>query len=320
MTTVSNPFLKRRQTSDDRLLSRMESQIAALDERVERALRIEPDEVLTTDGALTSDETLTTDEIRPPDRVLIWGVPFSCLTLGGTLRHVDQLIASRRPGYFITANLNYNMLTDRHADLAAINENASFIACDGMPMVWYSRLMKRPLPERVAGSELIYALTNWAAVKGYRVFFLGGAPGVAQVAADKLAQRYAGLQVAGVESPPFRPLADGEEAALVGRIRDSRPDIVYAALGQPKGERWLAKYHSQIGAPVCVQIGASLDFVAGGVARAPVWLQRAGLEWCYRMMQEPGRLAGRYFGNARFLAKAVIRDLVRGITANPRRS
>ncbi len=295
-------FTGRKTSGSDRSLSKLEMQIAELEARVDDVLQ---------------DEEAASDSNQPPakpQQATIWGVPFSQVTLADTLKHIDRLIRWGEPGYFITANLNYNMLTSQHRDLAEVNRKASFIVCDGMPMVWWSRWTKNRLPERVAGSELIYALTKWAAIKGYRVYFLGGAPGVAQSAADRLAQRYEGLQVAGVESPPFRPLAADEESEMIQQIRAARPDIVYVALGQPKGERWLAQHYRDIGAPICVQIGASFDFVAGGVPRAPKWLQRAGLEWAYRMYQEPGRLAGRYWRNSLFLWKAVLLDCWSALT------
>ncbi|MDA0657352.1 MAG: WecB/TagA/CpsF family glycosyltransferase [Planctomycetota bacterium] len=184
------------------------------------------------------------------------------------------------------------------------------MVCDGMPMVWWSRRTKTPLPERVAGSELIYALTKWATVRNYRIYFLGGAPGVAASAAEKLQQRYPGLEIAGVESPPFRQLTSAEESDMIDRIRESNADILYVAFGQPKGELWLAKHVASIGVPVCVQIGASFDFVAGGVARAPMWMQRWGLEWFYRLCQEPKRLTRRYWQNACFLLKALLTNPV----------
>ncbi|WP_417748957.1 WecB/TagA/CpsF family glycosyltransferase [Rosistilla oblonga] len=284
-------FLDRKPVHADRALSKLEAQIVQLEARVEEALA-EPD----SNGDRSPAK---------PEAVEIWGVPFSRLTLGQTLQHVDHLVAAGQPGYFITANLNYNMLTSQHPELRQVNDDAAFIVCDGMPMVWRSRWTDSPLPERVAGSELIYALTKWSAHKGHRIYFLGGAPGVAQAAADKLSARYPGLTVAGVHSPPFRPLDDQEHADLIDQIRSSKPDIVYVAMGQPKGEIWIAENYRAIGAPVCVQIGASFDFVAGGVARAPRWIQRAGLEWCYRMAQEPRRLAGRYWQNGKFLLRAL---------------
>ena len=185
-----------------------------------------------------------------------------------------------------------------------------------MPAVWWSRWLGQPLPERVAGSELIYAISQWASVKGYRIFFVGGAPGVGQRAADCLQQRYPELQVAGVVSPPYRALTATEETELIQQIRDAGTDILYLAMGQPKGEKWLARNRQRLGVPVSVQLGASFDFVAGGVRRAPLWLQRAGLEWLYRLLQEPRRLAGRYAQNLRFLFWAVARDLCRTGTRN----
>lgn len=290
-----SPFLNRKSGCADVALSKLESQIVELEARVE--------------AALADEEPSTQQPPQRPETVEVWGVPFSRLTLGQTLQHVDRLIAAGQPGYFITANLNYNMLTAQHPELRQVNEDASMIVCDGMPMVWRSQWSAQPLPERVAGSELIYALTKWAAHKGHRIYFLGGAPGVAQAAADKLSARYPGLIVAGVHSPPFRPLDTHEHAALIDQIRSSKPDIVYVAMGQPKGELWIAENYRQIGAPACVQIGASFDFVAGGVARAPQWIQRAGLEWCYRMLQEPQRLASRYWHNGVFLLQSLWHEM-----------
>ena len=227
-----------------------------------------------------------------------------------TFRHIDKRIAWGTPGYFITANLNYNMLTNKHPELAEVNNNASFIVCDGMPMVWWSKLLRTPLPERIAGSELIYALTKWSAEKGHSVFFLGGAPGVAQQAAEKLSNRHPNLEIAGVESPPFGPLTEEEETDLINRIRESKANILYVALGQPKGEKWIAEHCQAMNVPVCVQIGASFDFVAGGVHRAPMWVQKFGLEWLYRLKQEPKRLGGRYWRNGIFMLKTILKEAV----------
>lgn len=293
-----NPFLNRAAPGPEVSLSKLETQVAQLDRRVEEILQT------------TKIEEQSSEPPRPMT-VTVWGVPFSRVTLGETLLHIDRLIAKRQPGYFITANLNYVMLTSQQPELRRINERAAFIVCDGMPMVWWSRRTRTPLPERVAGSELIYALTKWAAVRRYRIYFLGGAPGVAASAAEKLLQRYAGLEIAGVESPPFRQLTPDEESDMVNRIRDSNADILYVAFGQPKGELWIAKHVESIGVPICVQIGASFDFVAGGVARAPVWMQRYGFEWFYRLCQEPKRLTNRYWHNACFLLKALLADCCR---------
>jgi N-acetylglucosaminyldiphosphoundecaprenol N-acetyl-beta-D-mannosaminyltransferase len=174
-----------------------------------------------------------------------------------------------------------------------------------MPLVWAARLMKMPLPERVAGSDLIWLMCERAAQKRRRIFLLGGAPGIAEAAARILAEKYKGLIIAGTACPPFRKLAREEEINLLARIRDSCPDLLLIALGQPKGELWLAERFEKLLVPVSVQIGASLDFVAGKVRRAPRWMQRIGLEWAYRMAQEPRRLLGRYLMNAVFLMRMI---------------
>src|SRR5262245_56347189 len=190
------------------------------------------------------------------DAVWIWGVPFAPLTFEQTLDRVEELIRARRPSYFITANLHYTMLTHQHAGLDAVNRAAAFVLADGMPLVWASRWRPQRLPERVAGSDLVPALCERAARHGYRVFLLGGAPGIADEAARKMCERFPGLQIAGVESPPFRALSAEEEAQLVARIRDSRADLLFVAFGQPKGEFWLAQHLEALGVPVSAQIGA----------------------------------------------------------------
>jgi N-acetylglucosaminyldiphosphoundecaprenol N-acetyl-beta-D-mannosaminyltransferase len=249
-----------------------------------------------------------TQQLAPVKQVTVFGIPLAQLDFQGALDRIDDRIRAGQPGFFITANLNYAMLSDRDPRLADVNRAADFICADGMPMVWHSRLLRRPLPERVTGADLVEAICRQGAPRGYRVFFLGGAPGIAQAAAESLAGRYPGLQIAGIESPHMGSLSDGQRQELIGRIRQSRADVLFVALGQPKGELWLAAHYRELGVPVSVQIGASLDFAAGKVKRAPCWAGRFGLEWLVRLLHEPRRLGPRYFGNAVFLAKAVVRD------------
>ena len=249
---------------------------------------------------------LTQVNIPPPVRV--WGLPLTPVTFSQTLDLVDQLVRAGKPQYFITANLHYAMLTGHDPRLPAVNERAAFVVADGMPLVWASRWRSGRLPERVAGSDLVPALCELAARRGYRVFFLGGAPGIADEAARRLRERLPGLTVAGIEVPPFRALNAGEEEHMLRRIRDARPDILFVAFGQPKGEVWIAEHGQALGVPVSVQIGASLDFVAGKVKRSPSWLQRVGLEWAYRLWREPGRLTSRYANNALFALRMLARD------------
>ena len=247
--------------------------------------------------------------------VRVWGVPFAPMTLDQAVDAVDALIERGEPSYFITANLHYVMLTHRDPDLAAINRDAAFILADGAPIVKAARALPESLPERVAGSDLIFHLCERAAAKGHRVFLLGAPPGVAEEAAAALEARYPGLTIAGTACPPFRRLTDDEHEALLAEIRDARPDILFVAFGQPKGERWLAENVGRIGVPAAVQVGASLEFAAGRFARAPRWMQKSGLEWVFRMLQEPRRLTSRYATNAAFLGRLKVRRTLRGRAA-----
>jgi N-acetylglucosaminyldiphosphoundecaprenol N-acetyl-beta-D-mannosaminyltransferase len=247
------------------------------------------------------------------NRVWVWGIPFAPLTLSQAVETVVNLVKAGQPSYFITANTHYAMLTKENPDLKAINVQAAFILADGVPLVWASRWKKSPLPERVAGSDLIFELCAAAARSGYRVFLLGGAEGVARAAARRLTERYPGLQIVGTESPPYRELTPEEHEQLLERVRSTSPDILIVASTMPKGEIWIAANYERLGVPLCVNLGASLDFAAGRFRRAPRRLQKLGLEWAYRMFHEPSRLVPRYARNARFLLSMVSRDLVQGV-------
>ncbi len=244
--------------------------------------------------------------------VSILGLHIAPLTLAQAVDAVVGLVDAGQPSFFITANTHYAMLTHADPDLKAVNARAAFVLADGAPLVWASRWKQSPLPERVAGSDLIFELCGQAARSGYRLFLLGGAAGVAKQAAKVLSQRYPDLRIVGTESPPFRALSAEEHTALLDRIRMARPDLLFVAFGQPKGETWIAEHLQTLGVPVCVQIGASLDFVSGRIRRAPRRLQKLGLEWAYRLWLEPSRLGPRYARNAWFLLSMVVRDLVNG--------
>lgn len=264
----------------------------------------------------------------PAPRVNLWGVPFDAVTSAEAVDRVTSLVAAREPSYLITANLHYVMLHDRTPELRRVTDGAALVLADGQPIVWRSRLGKRSrsgrspdgssqdrsdsesvLPERVTGSELIFDLARRGAELGWRIYFLGGRPGVAQRCARRLASLYPGLQIAGVESPPFRELGDRERADQEERIRASRADLLFVAFGQPKGELWISHHYRRLNVPVSVQLGASFDFVAGEVRRAPSIWQRCGMEWAYRLASDPKRLGPRYASNAAFLATTLFREL-----------
>ena len=252
------------------------------------------------------------------ESVEIWGVPLASVDYGRTLDLVDELVERREPSFFITANLHYAALSARYRQLKEVNNRAAFIVADGMPMVWYSRLIGRGLPQRVAGADLIFMLSRRAAQQGHSLFLLGGGPGVAEQAADTLTTAYPGLRIVGIESPMLGRMTEQEHEHLIWKIRTARPDLLFVAFGQPKGELWLAQNYRSLGVPACVQLGASFDFVAGRIRRAPRWAQRLGAEWLYRISRQPRRMIPRYTADALFLAKSLTLDAARALRLTKR--
>lgn len=244
-----------------------------------------------------------------PQTTEIWGTRFARLTMDKTVQLVDDIVHYRRPAYLVTANLNYLMLTREHPRLEEVNRGAAAVIADGHPIVWRSKVSLNPLPGRVAGADLIVELAQLSAARGYRIFFLGGSPGVAQAAADVLRNRFPTLQVAGCYSPPFRPLNSAEHQSLIYRIKNAGTDILLVAFGQPKGEFWIYDHLHELQVPLSIQLGASFDFLAGTAKRAPKFWQRLGCEWLYRTLQDPVRLVPRYFRNGLFLLGALAGDL-----------
>ena len=263
--------------------------------------------------APTRGDTESLDRTSVPDFedcCSVFGLRLARFTHEQTLEAVESLIDRGQPAYFITANVNYAMLSSRDPRLQAVNEKAAFLVADGMPLVWAARSRRDSLPERVAGADLFPDLCRRAAARGHRVFLLGAKPGVAAEAARRMQKQHPQLIISGIACPRMSDLTEADELELVAQIRESRTDLLFAALGQPLGELWLAKHCAGLQA-VCVQVGASFDFTAGAVKRAPFWLQASGLEWAYRMVGDPRRLAGRYVRNAFFLARNYVRDLAR---------
>ena len=244
------------------------------------------------------------------DTVTVWGVDYHAVSMAESIDYLDQIIAKREPSFAITANVNYAMLCFKHPRLQAFTKRASLVLCDGMPIYWRSKLSKKSLPERVAGSDLIYQLSERCAARQYRVYFYGAAEGVAEAAAAQLQKRYPRLQVAGVQCPPFHDSSSAAIQEQVARIKKARPDVLFVALGQPKGEYWIEDHLKELGIPLAIQLGASFDFVAGQAKRAPKWMQRTGLEWLYRAVQDPRRLIPRYWGNFVFLLRSVRREMI----------
>ena len=210
------------------------------------------------------------------------------------LERIAELVSRREGGAVFTPNVDHVVKAERDLAFREAYARASLSLADGMPVLWASRLLGAPLPEKISGSDLVIPLARLAARKGWRVYLLGGEPGVAQEAGDRLT-RELGLNVVGTDSPVIRADGGADDAEhLLGRLRAAKPDLLLVALGAPKQELFIDRFARQIGPVVAMGVGGSLDFVAGRVRRAPRWMSRAGLEWAYRLAQEPRRMWRRY--------------------------
>jgi N-acetylglucosaminyldiphosphoundecaprenol N-acetyl-beta-D-mannosaminyltransferase len=223
------------------------------------------------------------------------GVRLHALSEAGCIAHVVAALVSGRGGWIVTPNLDHLRRIVREPGYAALCAEADLRVADGMPLVWASRLQRTPLPGRVAGSHLVSSLTAALAREGRSIYLLGGDEGTAEGAARVLRARHPELVVAGTDCPP--PGFEGDEARL-RRMREelaaAAPDVVYVALGSPKQERLIRDLRAVLPGAWWVGVGISFSFLTGDVRRAPAWMQRSGLEWVHRLVQEPRRLARRY--------------------------
>lgn len=256
-----------------------------------------------------TDHTVRPWAHRLPPPIVMMGVPFDQVDTPTTLGIIGEMIASRRPRLLATANVDFLAQVQEDETLRRILVEADLIVCDGTPLVWMSRLLGDPLPGRVAGSDLVPLLLDMAQAQGYRVFFLGGKDEVVAVAEDRIRQRWPRLQIAGMYSPPFAPLDKMDHADICHRIREACTDILFVSFGCPKQEKWLAMNYQTAGVPVSIGVGATIDFLAGTMKRAPVWMRRTGLEWVFRIAQEPRRLAGRYWKDIRIVGPGLLRQI-----------
>lgn len=229
----------------------------------------------------------------PNASIAILGVPFDNVTTGETVSLVEQMVASRKPHYFVTANVDFLVQAQEDVELRRILFDANLVLCDGTPLVWASRLLGNPLPERVAGSDLVPLLARIAEEKRYHLFFLGGTTESTERAVANLKSRHPNLSVVGY-SPPFNKLLEMDHEEIKRRIAEAKPDLLFVSFGCPKQEKWIAMHYLTLGVPVSAGVGATIDFIAGQMKRAPVWMQRSGTEWIFRILQEPRRLFRRY--------------------------
>ena len=235
--------------------------------------------------------------LRIPERasVQVLGVSVDVVQIPEVIAQMQEWIGARERCRYVSVTGMHGVMEAQHDPaFKQVLNAADLVVPDGMPLVWVARLRGHRLKRRVYGPELMLQFCEEAASKGYRHYFYGGAPGVAEKLASVLQTRFPGLRVAGVCSPPFRPLTQEEDDGIVAAINRAAPDIVWVGLSTPKQERWMFEHRDRLRVPVLVGVGAAFDINANIKKQAPAWMREHGLEWLFRLLQEPRRLWKRY--------------------------
>jgi len=245
-------------------------------------------------------------------RISLFDIEIDALRMGEAVSRVMDWIGSDDAScrFVVTPNTDHSIMLQHDEAFHAAYDDADLILPDGMPVVLASRLLKRPLPERVTGADLVGALFDAATDdRPLRVFLLGAAPGVADRAAVNIEAKWPAVQITGTYSPPMGFEHDeAENREILDRIAAAAPDALVVGLGAPKQELWVHRHRQSIAARAALCVGATIDFLAGAKPRAPRWMQRNGLEWFHRMLSEPRRLVLRYARDAWFFPQLVWRE------------
>ena len=233
------------------------------------------------------------------DRVEILGVQVDAVTMAQAVERIADLIAAGKPSLVATANAEMLLRATHDAELKSILNAAKLVVPDGAGTVWAARHLGKHMPERVAGADLVLELMKIAPRKDWKFFLFGSAPGIADKAKLKAESLCPGIKIVGTRNGYFTA---ADEPAIIEQIKSAQPDILLAALGVPKQEKWLAAHINELNIPVSIGVGGTLDVMAGAVRRAPLWMQRARLEWLFRAMLQPSR-AGRLVALPKFVLK-----------------
>jgi N-acetylglucosaminyldiphosphoundecaprenol N-acetyl-beta-D-mannosaminyltransferase len=243
----------------------------------------------------TRDEVSADRGVTPPKRFSILGVTFNAVQIPEVILQMRHWISLRQSCRYIAVAGMHGITEARHkVEFRRAVTDAALVVPDGMPVVWIGRFRGYYLPRRVYGPELMLRFCQETTSAGYRHYLLGGAPGVPEQLAQSLKKSCPGIVIAGMYSPPFRPTTAKEDAAIVENINRAAPDVLWVGLGTPKQELWMHQHRDQLRVPVIVGVGAAFDFLSFRKRQAPVWMRERGLEWMFRLLQEPLRLWKRY--------------------------
>ncbi|MVX64179.1 WecB/TagA/CpsF family glycosyltransferase [Clostridium chromiireducens] len=228
-------------------------------------------------------------------RITFLNTEIDNLTMSEAIKEIDRLIINGKPSYVVTPNVDHIVKLEEDEEFKKVYRNADLILTDGMPLIWISKMKSTPIKEKVSGSDLFPKVCELAAKKSYKMFLLGAADGVAAKASDKLKEKFNGLDIVGTYSPSYGfEKKEDEIEKIINIINKVKPDILAVGLGAPKQEKFIYGYKGKLNVPVSLAIGASIDFEAGNIERAPRFMQKFGLEWFYRLCKEPKRMFKRY--------------------------
>lgn len=217
-------------------------------------------------------------------------------TMPETVAAIEQMITTDKKFYVVAINVDVVVKIEEDPYLKKVVDNADMVLVDGKPLVWISRLHGKPLKAKISGSDLVPLLCEVAAEKGYRIFIIGGKDGIAEQAKEKLESRLPQIKIVGTYAPPFGFEKNESELDKINQMISAvHPDLLIACFGCPKQEKWIYENIEKYDAKVSICAGATVDFLAGRVKRAPRWMCEHGLEWFYRFLQEPKRMFRRYF-------------------------
>ena len=232
----------------------------------------------------------------PQNRMRFMNSYIDNVTLDEAIEHIEECIRHRKIGQVITPNVDQIVRMETDSYFKEICDNAELLLTDGHPLLWIAKWYKTPIKEKICGSDLVPKLCEVAAKKGYSVFFLGAAPGVAQKAAEKLKEQHHDLKVTGVYSPPIGFEKDRDELNKINQmLYDSHADMLFVGMGVPKQDIFIYENMQKYQIPMSFSIGGTIDFIAGEQKRAPKWVNKIGMEWFYRLCQSPKRMFKRYF-------------------------
>lgn len=228
-------------------------------------------------------------------KIRLFNIDFDNINYTEFSKVLEEKIRSRKPSYIVTCNVDHIMKVQKDSSFKKVYDQADVVVADGVPVIWASKLLKKPLIEKISGSDILIRLGNFLEEKQYKLFFLGAAEGVVEEAVINIKKKFPNIQIVGTYSPSYGfERKQQENDHILNLIKLSQPDILLVGVGTPKQEKWIQNNYQKYNVPISIGVGATFDFLAGNVKRAPVFMQKTGLEWFWRLIQEPRRLWKRY--------------------------